>query len=408
MGKNERPCKEFEVTIEKLVYGGAGLARRSGKVVFVPFAVPGDRLIVRPVEEKKTFVRAEIIRILEPGNGRVAPVCSHFMKCGGCHWQQLEYPRQVEAKQQILEEAFHHRFPETRENPIVMRACPQPLAYRSRARMKLRGTGSNASVGFFRPGSHIVEDLGNCPLFKGPLNEALASLRQFKIRVDADPKPQEMDIACSEEEGSWATALTAASAEEGVTLRRKVGNFTYLVTPSVFFQANDFMVLELVSLVQDSARSSGTGRALDLFAGVGLFTLPLAKQFEKVVAVENSLFASQLCSRNARAAGLGNIQAVCSDVLLWMDSQEKSAGRFDLILLDPPRTGAGKQIMERIAGWAPNSIIYASCDPQTLVRDLAVITRRDYKIGLVEGLDMFPQTYHFETVVKLEKRTTSD
>jgi tRNA/tmRNA/rRNA uracil-C5-methylase (TrmA/RlmC/RlmD family) len=420
MNKNEKPCKEFEVTIEKLVYGGAGLARHSGKVVFVPFAVPGDRLIVRPVEEKKTFLRAEIIRILEPGNGRVAPVCPHFIKCGGCQWQQLEYPRQVEAKRQILEETFYHRFPETRENPIVMRSCPQPLAYRSRARMKLRGAGSNASVGFFRTGSHTVEDLENCPLFKGSLNEALTSLRQFKIKVDTDPKPQEMDIACSEEEGSWATALTTASADEGVTplfgnrrredviLRRKVGDFTYLVTPSVFFQANDFMVLELVSLVQDSARSSGTGRALDLFAGVGLFTLPLAKQFEKVVAVENSLLASQLCSRNAEAAGLGNIKAVCSDVLLWMGSQEKSAGRFDLILLDPPRTGAGQKIMERIAGWAPKSIIYASCDPQTLVRDLTVITRRGYKIGLVEGLDMFPQTYHFETVVKLEKWTTSD
>jgi tRNA/tmRNA/rRNA uracil-C5-methylase (TrmA/RlmC/RlmD family) len=286
--------------------------------------------------------------------------------------------------------------------------------------MQLRGAGSNASVGFYRPGSHTVEDLENCPLFKGSLNEALASLRQFKIKVDSDPRPQEMDIACSEEEGSWATALVNASADEGVTpllgnrrgedviLRRQVGDFTYLVTPSVFFQANDFMVLELVSLVQDSARSSGTGQALDLFAGVGLFTLPLAKQFENVVAVENSLPASQLCSRNARAAGLGNIQAVCSDVLPWMDSQEKSAGRFDLILLDPPRTGAGQDIMERIAGWAPKSIIYASCDPQTLVRDLTVITRRDYRIDSVEGLDMFPQTYHFETVVKLEKCTDSD
>ncbi len=403
------------MTIEKLVYGGAGFARHGGKVVFVPFSAPGDRLLVRPVEEKKTFVRAEIVRLLKPGSGRVDPVCAHFAKCGGCHWQQLEYSHQVRAKQQILEEIFHHRFPQTRELPIAMTPCSQPLAYRSRARVHMRGAGHGASVGFFRCGSHLVEDVESCPLFRGSLNEAFSSLRQYKLKVDTDSKPQEIDMACSEEENAWATAHTESIEDSGivtlwgerrkdVALRRKIGEFTYSVTASVFFQANDFVVPELVAVVQESAQNAGSGSALDLFAGVGLFSLPLARQFARVVAIENSPAAVRLCSRNVKNAGIGNIESVCSDVLPWLKSQEKSEKiPFDLVVLDPPRTGAGPETMDQIRELAPKNIIYVSCDPQTLVRDLARLSPGDYRISLVQGLDMFPQTYHFETVVRLER-----
>jgi 23S rRNA (uracil1939-C5)-methyltransferase len=404
----------FEVTVEKLVYGGMGFARHQGKVVFVPFSAPGDRLLVRRVEEKKTFVRAEIVRILKPGSGRVDPVCPHFAKCGGCHWQQLDYPHQVRAKQQILEEVFHHRFPQTRKLPIAMMACAQPLAYRSRARMQMRGAGPGASVGFFRCGSHSVEDVESCPLFRGSLNEALNSLRQYKLKV-TNSKPQEMDLACSEEEDAWATAHTEPTAGSGiatplgerrtdVVLRRKIGEFTYSVTASVFFQANDFVVPELVATVQESAKHAGNGSALDLFAGVGLFSLPLARQFARVVAIENSPAAARLCSQNAKDAGLTNIQSICSDVFAWLKSQDESGqAPFDLVVLDPPRTGAGAETLEQIRKLAPKNIIYVSCDPQTLVRDLAMLSPGDYKISSVQGLDMFPQTYHFETVVQLER-----
>jgi 23S rRNA (uracil1939-C5)-methyltransferase len=405
----------FEVTIEKLVYGGAGFARYKGKVVFVPFSAPGDRLLVRPFEEKKTFVRAEIVRVLKPGSGRADPVCAHFAKCGGCHWQQLEYSHQVRAKQQILEEIFHHRFPQTRDLPIAMKPCTQPLAYRSRARVQMRGAGPGASVGFFRCGSHTIENVESCPLFRGSLNEALSSLRQYKLKVDTDPKPREMDMACSEEEDAWTTAHTESIEDSGiatllgerrkdVVLRRKIGEFTYSVTASVFFQANDFVVPELVAVVQESAQNAGNSLALDLFAGVGLFSLPLARRFARVVAIENSPAAVRLCSRNAQDAGVGNIMSVCSDVLPWLKSREKSEkAPFDLVVLDPPRMGAGPETLEQIRELAPKNIIYVSCDPQTLVRDLVKLSPGDYRISLVQGLDMFPQTYHFETVVRLER-----
>jgi 23S rRNA (uracil1939-C5)-methyltransferase len=411
--RTEKASKTIEVTIEKLVYGGAGFAHHEGKVVFVPFSVPGDRLAVRKVEEKRSFIRAEIDRILKPGKGRVRPVCPYFGRCGGCHWQQLDYVRQVEAKRLILEEIFHHRFPETRARAIPMKACPRPWAYRSRARMQLRGIGERATVGFFRPGSHSVEDIERCPLFRDSLNEALSSLRQYRIKVDTDAKLREMDMACSEEEGTWATAHTVPVSDEGVTtllgtrrreeviLKRNVGGFVYNVTASVFFQANDFMVAELVELVQRLAQANGQGRAVDLFAGVGLFSLPLAGSFGSVLAVENSPEAGRLLSRNIKDSGFGNIEMVCGDVRDLLDSRKGAA--YDLIVLDPPRVGAGTEVMKQISQLFPKDIVYISCDPQTLIRDLSAISPGEYEISLIEGLDLFPQTYHFETVVHLRR-----
>jgi 23S rRNA (uracil1939-C5)-methyltransferase len=394
-----------------------GLGRYQGKVVFVPYSVPGDQLLVRPIEEKKAFIRAEIVRIIKPGNGHTDPVCPYFKKCGGCHWQQLEYLRQVEAKRQILEEIFNHRFPETRELPIIMRTCPQPFSYRSRARVQTRGSGSPVTVGFFRAGSHDIEDVENCPLLRPSLNEALHALRQFKMSIDRDPSPQEWDMVCAEDDNVWTATRAGAipnkvisssignAGNKEVVLKRRIGEFSYSVTASTFFQANDFMVAELAGLVLELAKAAGDGSALDLFAGVGLFSLPLARRHRKVVAVENAPASSRLCAVNASAAGLGRIQTVCADAAAWMKSEAPSGPRhFDLVVLDPPRAGAGIGVMECIRQRAPETVLYISCDPQTLCRDLAPISPSEYRIDFVEGLDMFPQTYHFETVVRLVKQ----
>jgi len=416
MNKSNKTAGAFEVTIEKLVYGGAGFCRHQGKVVFVPFAAPGDCLLVRRVEEKKTYIRAEIVRILKHGKGRVSPPCPYFEKCGGCHWQHVEYCQQIEAKRFILEEILHHRFPQTRELPITMRGCAYPFGYRSRARMQLQGAGNRAKVGFFRSGSHSVQDVESCPLFRPALNEALSSLRQFKFKVDTDSKPREMDMACSQEEDTWATASVGTDDSRGITilfgtrrgeeviLKRKIGGFQYSATASVFFQANDFMVPELVALIRESVKDAGDNFAIDLFSGVGLLSLPLAQQFKNVIAIENSPPACRLCSKNASTAGFSNLQAVCADVSDWMKSETSFRSQaLNLIVLDPPRVGAGDKVMGQILEWAPEMIIYVSCDPQTLARDLARIPAHDYRIDLVEGLDMFPQTYHFETVVRLRR-----
>ena len=399
---------DFTVTVEKLLYGGDALARRGdGKAVFIPFAVPGDRLRVRPAVEKKNYIHAEILEIITPGEGRVTPVCQHFGKCGGCDWQQLEYFRQVEAKRRILEELFHHRFPETRRLTITMQPCPQPFGYRSRARVRRgadraagRKTEGLASplVGFFRGGSHIIEDMESCPLFRPSLNEALLSLR----RVPPDEysgNVLEIDIASSEEEGKWAT-----SNDDGkeTLLQRKVGEFIYNVAAGTFFQANDFIIDALLEYVMGcTSQNCGQnfGAALDLFSGVGLFSLPLAQRYSAVTSVEYSREARELCVMNAAEAGIENLENVCADTAEWLSSQ---TGRFDCVVLDPPRAGVGFGVMERIERLVDGSLVYVSCDPQTLVRDMERLNMDRLRIVSIAGFDMFPQTHHFETVIHLE------
>ncbi len=419
MNPSNSTPETFDTEIEKLVYGGSGLGRFRGKVVFVPYSVPGDRLLVRKVLEKKNYIRAEILKTLNSGPGRVDPVCPHFGRCGGCHWQHLEYPRQVDAKLLILKEIFHHSFPETHDIPIRMKACPQPMGYRSRARLQVRNSDARRFLGFFRAGSHDVEVVDRCPLLRSPLNRALQSLQSLISDDGIDADVREIDIAGAYEGDMWtATPVASPNAPEDrrygmgndavskeILLKRKVGEFLYSVAAPVFFQANDFMVADLVQLVRELSDDTGLEAAVDLFAGVGLFSIPLASKYKSVIAVENSPAACRLCRENAAASAVDSLRTVCSDVEQWLESE--TSGRvtgYDLILLDPPRSGAGAGVMGKIRSLAPQTILYVSCDPQTLCRDLSFIPPEEYIIERIEGLDMFPQTYHFETVVRLVRR----
>ena len=299
-----------------------------------------------------------------------------------------------------------------------MEEAPQPFGYRSRARVQRRGFGPKSKVGFFRLQSHELEDIESCPLFRPLLNEALDSVRQTCRNASYDPGPQQFELACSQEEGTWGTAAALELDEdfsanrgmdepegEPVILRRRIGDFSYSVSPSVFFQANDYLVEKMVERVGELAQTSGSVAALDLYSGVGLFTLPLARRFQNVVAVESSILASRLCTQNATEAGLSNVTTISARALDWMQTMAADVQQpFDLVLLDPPRSGAGAEVMKHLSDWAPDTIVYVSCDPHTMIRDLTCLNPGDYQIDSVEGLDLFPQTYHFESLVRLRRR----
>lgn len=397
----------FEIEIEKLVYGGDGLARHRGQVVFVPFTAPGDRVEVRPREKKKNYVRGDIARIAAPGSARISPPCPHFGSCGGCQWQHIGYDFQVKTKRTILEEAFRHRLPESRDLSITMKAAPQPYGYRSRARIQLRGTGGHSVTGFFRHRSHTVEDVEFCPLFMAPLNRAMAEVRAAQRSGSVAPGATEVELACAGPD-KWAYSVVETQEagrrdQEEQLLSKQAGGFTYDTLPSSFFQANEFMLDDLLGTV--TGQLTGEKSALDLYSGVGFFSLPLARRYRSVVSVEADPAGYRLCARNASRSGMENIECVCADVVEWMRAVGAvAAPGFDLVLLDPPRSGAGAEVMKTLAQWAPEAIVYVSCDPQTLVRDLAELPARDYRIEAVTGLDLFPQTYHFETVVSLRRR----
>jgi tRNA/tmRNA/rRNA uracil-C5-methylase (TrmA/RlmC/RlmD family) len=280
--------------------------------------------------------------------------------------------------------------------------------------LHIADSGATEKIGFHRYRTREVEDIQFCPLLRPSLNEGLGLLRAARRHGLREPAGQ-IDIACSEETQAWASAASTTEGEEEYPatdedaatglLRRTVAGHAYLVSPSAFFQANDFLIDDLVGIVGRLTQRQGRTAALDLFAGAGLFSLPLCSLFGRVVAVESSPLASNLCARNAAAGGIANLRTVCADVLRWLASVGSvTAPAFDVIVLDPPRTGAGPGVISRLREWAPETVIYVSCDPQTLVRDVAPLVSRDYRIDFIEGLDFFPQTYHFETVLRLVRR----
>jgi 23S rRNA (uracil1939-C5)-methyltransferase len=396
----------FEVTIEKLVYGGEGLGRHEGQVVFVPFTLPGDHAEVRAIERKKGFIRARVTRILKAGPGRIDPPCPHFGSCGGCQWQHVDYALQVEIKRRLLEEAFHHRLPASRALPITFSACPEAYGYRSRARIQVRGSGADATVGFFRHHSHAVEDVSQCPLFTPPLNGVLTRVRAASREGIFGPRGAEVEIACADDgRWQWEQAGAVGSAPAGCSagpVTKRIGDFAYATAASVFFQANVCLLGDLIAEVMGLV--TGRDTAADLFSGVGLFALPMARRFSEVVAVESDASAHQLCLLNAATARLENLRAACAKVEEWMQAVGSVASStFDTVLLDPPRSGAGVEVMRHLKEWAPNTIVYISCDPHTLIRDLTALPESDYRIDSIKGFDLFPQTYHFETVVRLRR-----
>lgn len=266
----------IELRIEKLVQGGDGLGRYAGKVVFVPRTAPGDLVRVRIVDEKRSYARGELVALLESGPGRVTPACDLFSRCGGCQWLHLDYARQVKTKQSLLEEAVHHRLPETRSLQVRMNASPSQFEYRSRVRVHAEGTGVSRRVGFYSARSRRLVDIPSCPLLQPSLNRALAAVRSEEPE-DAG-LPREYDLACAEESGTWVVAERGTGRDAGESaalpnlpaealLTRSVAGFSYAVTASSFFQANDSLIEDLVDRVADLAESPGKDSALDLFCG---------------------------------------------------------------------------------------------------------------------------------------------
>lgn len=401
----------FKVEITKLVYGGSGLGRHEGKVAFIPLTAPGDLLEAEIRYQKRNYLVAEMTRILKPGSGRRTARCRYFGYCGGCQWQHLEYPKQVTIKRQILEDAFRHRFPETKDLLISMKASPLEYGYRSRARIQLRRRGNRRVFGFYRPQSHAIQDVEDCPLLRPTLNLALSTIRGWEETALNNLQSQEIDLICSEDgkEWKWAPSSERFQATDpndqsigDLTLRRSVSGFQYLVSPSVFFQANDFMLDELVNIVDELCDTSVRKEALDLFAGVGLFSLPLARSYEKVTAVDSSFVASSLCVQNTACVKDKNIDIAFSDVHTWLQGF-RPRRRVDLAVMNPPRSGVGKESLQLLRECAPGTILYVACDPNTLIRDLSCLIQ-DYRIDFIQGLDLFPQTYHFETIVRLRRR----
>jgi len=397
---------DFEITVEKLVYGGDGLGRLEGRAVLAPFVLPGERVRVRPVAEKPGLVRAEPLAVLEPAPARVAPPCPYFARCGGCHYQHAPYEMQLAFKRTILEDQLR-RIAKLEPPAEIDVVAGDPWGYRNRVQLHIAGD----RLGFREAQSHKLCGIETCAIASPAVQRALAELRgmlreprwpRFVSAIELFANETEIQLNVLEARDRPARRFFDWCAERiaGLVpgaLDYPAAGFTFRVSRGSFFQVNRFLTASLV----ETALAGATGEtALDLYAGVGLFSLPLAQRFARVTAVEAGAGAAADLRFNAERAGL-NVRVERSSAEA---SLETLPGPPDFVLLDPPRAGVGKRMLERLARLRSPRVALVSCDPATLARDLAGMTAAGYRIERMTLVDLFPQTYHLETVVNLADR----
>jgi 23S rRNA (uracil1939-C5)-methyltransferase len=443
------------VTIEKLIYGGEGLGHHEGSTVFVPFVLPGERVEAAPVEEKKKFVRARLGKALAPSPERVTPPCPHFGTCGGCDYQHIPYESQLRYKTEILRETLRRLGRIDWTGEITAHASPA-WGYRNRAQWKVRpvknaqsdhtaGDGAAAEsteeakesadrpkleIGYFRANSTALCPVEQCDILSPLLLKTFRSLRTALAEGVFPKTLREIEaFADSSDSKLLLTATFAGFPTRAAELAEKIralvpelqsllffdptrermelfgpgfleyeaAGSKYRVGHFSFFQVNRSLVDQLAREVCE--REEGGRLALDLFAGVGLFAIPLAARFARVVAVESNPAATRDLQAILRSGG--SIEVRTSDVERFLERYKEKP---DLITLDPPRAGLEPGIIKRIARIAPNRITYVSCEPPTLARDLAGLREGGYDISEVHLFDLFPQTFHMEAVVRLKRR----
>jgi 23S rRNA (uracil1939-C5)-methyltransferase len=402
--------EELELTVEKLVAGGEGLGRYEGVPIFVPRSAPGDRLRVRLVERKADYGRAEIVEILEPGPGRREPPCPFFVDCGGCDLQHLEDHRQIEFKAAAVRETLLRlggvSLP--RNTEII---AGKPWSYRVRAQIHSKvvvdesdpvggvatdetsggETRGTVRVGYHRRGSNELVAIDQCRILVPEL-EAMIPHLPGAIPLAG---PRRLDLLAGDDQISTAPPVEGLPQGEVIMT---VGEFSYLLDARCFFQAHRTLT---PVLVQKAIGSWKGGLAMDLYAGVGLLTLPLARNYQKVIAVEASNVSVRFARKNARRHGLTGIE-VLSQAVESQVAKGLPAG-VDRVVVDPPRSGLSKVVRRALLEAKAERLTYISCHPATLARDLRALAEV-YELESLVLIDLFPQSGHMEVVAQLVRR----
>jgi 23S rRNA (uracil1939-C5)-methyltransferase len=431
------------LTIEKLIYGGDGLARARAAsdaratTVLVPFVLPGEQVEAEIREEKPGFARATATRVVESSLDRIEARCPYFQHCGGCHYQHIPYERQLEFKSEILRETFERVGKIKLPNEIHVHSSP-PWNYRNRTRFKVR-TAPEFALGYFRLASHEFLPVRECPISSPLINHFIARFAELK-GLGCPASIEELELfADTTDEHMLGWAFCGRDAREtellawGEQIRREFPGLVglhffssrrqmeddapddaksfgysganaisyktafgeYQVSAGAFFQVNRNLIDDLISVV--TANADGDV-ALDLYAGGGLFSLPLARSFHHIFAVE----ASQTSLSDLRQNVPAVVKAVGARTEDYLGSRAVRK-RPDLVVMDPPRTGVGKAVTKSLVELGPRQIRYVSCDPATLARDIASLVAAGYRIEEAHMFDLFPQTFHIESVMLLAR-----
>jgi 23S rRNA (uracil1939-C5)-methyltransferase len=395
----------MEVKIVRILPGGFGLAHADGRTIMVALAASGDRVRVRVDREKGNVSFASIEEVITPSPHRVEPPCPYFGRCGGCDFQQMNYQTQLDAKAEIVRDCLRRLARIENIPDFQITAAPNPWHYRSRAQWQYDAVRQR--LGYFESGSRNVCDVADCAVLAPQLQSTLESLRA-RMTSGSLPEARDFRAVVGDERVSISPPV---DGDRVADITRTVEGESYRLNAESFFQANDGLLPQLI----DAAIGDAKGQtALELYCGTGLFTLPLARRFSRVIGVESDQAAAKFARETLAGAGLTNTEVATCDVGVWLDdvkrhdlsrlTQESADAireQIDFVLLDPPRVGAESRVIAGVLGLQPRRISYVSCDPATLARDLKKLIAGGYHFASICAFDMFPQTHHVETVVHL-------
>ncbi len=391
---NNEPGNILEVKIEKIVPNGFGLAFAEGLTVFVALAAVGDRLRVEITRKKGKTAFAHIVEILEPSPDRTEPRCPYFGTCGGCNFQQLKYEAQLNAKVEIIKDCLSRIGKINYEGEISIIGSPNFYEYRSRAQWHVDVRARK--IGYFKAKSHDVLDVEVCPILVPEMQTLLNELRETIDWESFSGRIIEIEAATSGEDVSiYSGEILEPTSEISFTAN---GN-RYFYDADTFFQGNQFLIEPLIDAATNGANGAA---AIDLYCGAGLFTLPLSKNFTKVLGVEGYKKALDFAAKAIENQQIENVGLFAENVGEWLTENVNQLGAVDFVLLDPPRSGTEKETIESLIKLKPKEISYVSCDPAILARDLRLLTENLYRIESITAVDLFPQTHHVETVVRLK------
>lgn len=422
----------LELEIETLTFGGRGLGRFEGKAVFVAHTAPGDRVRCRVTQNRRQFAEAELLDLIEPAPVRRVPPCPVAGVCGGCQWQHLPYKEQLRWKEQLFHEQLLRAGVATEDTLLPIVESPDEWGYRNRLQFKCRQTQAGFVAGFYRHASHYVTDAPHCLLAMPAVHDCYAFLRAILPHAPRPDAVPQMDVACGDDQtpavllhllpgarDGMRAWLKEAAGRGGFAAAMQVGRkdsievvagdgrlvtavdepaLSLQVSTGGFAQVNPSQNRSLVSAAVAAAQLSGGERVLDLYCGVGNFTLPLARRSGQVVGVESYAPAIVDARVNALKSGIDNVTFHAAPA----EGAALAHGTFDLVLLDPPRTGA-YPVMRELTALRPRRIIYVSCDPLTLTRDLTVLVHNGYAVQSSRPFDFFPQTWHIESLTVLDR-----
>jgi 23S rRNA (uracil1939-C5)-methyltransferase len=414
------------LTIDRLSYGPAGVGRLNGKVVFVPDTVPGDEATVVLDKEKKNYTTGHLVALRRPSPQRRHPPCPYVSRCGGCPWQQVTYAEQLQAKQAAVREHLR-RIAGIADPPLLpIIASPQEWHYRHRIRLHV---ADDRRLGFSQARSHELVEIASCSIAAEKITDYLHVARAWLLSLRTPVRQVELLIneltdgvvLVGESEAKFHTADGAASANfltthpglaglalcgpgwrkawgaTAISFALGVEGMTLTVSPGVFTQVNLAGNRRLIAALLQLSGVQKEQRVIDLYCGAGNFSLPLARQAGALIGIEQNRAAVMDAQANAARAHLTNVRFICASAHAGLHHLLRAHTRADIVVLDPPRSGAA-EVLDDVPRLGAQKLVYVSCDPATLARDLRHLQRHGYQPQILQPLDLFPHSYHVETI----------